>query len=495
MLKSLTTQRLMLVILFIALFTMAVRVPVDTDIWWHLRTGEYILSQRAIPLNDPFSLTRFGQPWIDHSWGSQIVLYGFYHLFGGNGAIASGGDVGLALYTALLATGGMVFIYLMCEGNVFLRALICIITAAAAAVFWSARPQMMSFFLSTVTLYLVHLYKYRQRDRLWLIPVIMVVWANLHAGFSVGFIFLGGTIVGECVGRLLDAQNPNVLTWPQIGRLALFSGLGYVALVINPNTVQMWTYSFRTVNITFLQQYIQEWNSPNFHGRETWPFLMLLFGLLAAAGLASRRMDWTDILLTCGTAFLSLTAGRNIAVFAVCAAPALSRQAEAVLEEHGLRLGRPIRPRGPLLAANWILLLLVILGAGAKNVLALTPREIIIAKTLVLPIGAADYLNQHEENVALPMFNSYNWGGYLLFGAPDYRVFVDGRTDLFGDDILFKWLHATQGQDWDKTFNEFGIRLAVIEHDSPLAGLLRIQTDWKEVYQDKLSSVFRKGGA
>jgi hypothetical protein len=485
----------MLALLFVMLFAMAVRVPVDTDIWWHLRSGDFILSQHQIPLTDPFSLTRGGQPWIDHSWGSQIIMTGFYRLFGGNGAVASGGDVGLALYTALLATGGMVFIYLMCEGNVFLRALVCVIAAAAAAVFWSARPQMISFFLSTVTLYIAWLYKYRKIDRLWAIPILMLLWANLHAGFSVGFIFLGGLIAGEIAGRLFDRQNPNVLTWQQIGRLALFTVIGYAVLAINPNGIQMWTYSFRTVNIRFLQEFIQEWNSPNFHNRETWPFLMLLFGILAAAGLTSRRMEWSDILLVCGTAFLSLTAGRNIAIFAVCAAPALSRLASAALEERNLRLARSRPSRGLLLALNWLILALVSLGALAYMARTLSFKQISDAKNEFLPVGAADYLEQHHEDSALPMFNSYNWGGYLLFAAPEYRVFIDGRTDLYDDDLLFQWLHATQGQDWETTFDAYKIRLAVIEHDSPLAKILRTQTDWKEVYSDTLSSIFVKGGA
>src|SRR5260370_8863737 len=84
MFKTLTVQRLMIAILFIMLFVIAVRTPVDTDTWWHLRSGDYILSQHAIPFTDPFSFTRSGQPWIDHSWGSQIIMTGFYRLFGGD---------------------------------------------------------------------------------------------------------------------------------------------------------------------------------------------------------------------------------------------------------------------------------------------------------------------------------------------------------------------------------------------------------------------------
>ncbi|HLY27514.1 MAG TPA: hypothetical protein VKQ72_14315, partial [Aggregatilineales bacterium] len=320
----LSTQRLMTAVLFVLIFALAMRIPVDTDTWWHLRSGAYILAQHSIPLTDPFSFTRLGLPWIDHSWGSQIVLYGIYSLFGGHGQPGDNGNIGLALYTALLATGGMVFVFLMCPGNVYLRAFIVAWAAAAAAVFWSARPQMMSFFLGTVVLYVVFLYKWRKVDRLWLLIPIMILWVNLHAGFFIGFLILAGTIAGELLGRLFDADNPDVLSWSQIRKLALMTALAFAALVINPNTVQMWTYSFRTIGIGVLQQYIQEWASPDIHGRETWPFVFMLLGLIAAVGLGSKRIEWTDLVLTCGWGFLALYAGRNISSFAVVAAPVLA---------------------------------------------------------------------------------------------------------------------------------------------------------------------------
>src|SRR5258708_21400822 len=137
-LTTLSTQRLAIVILFILLFAMAVRIPVDTDTWWHLRTGEYILTNRAVPLTDPFSLTRLNQPWVDHSWGSQLIMVAFYRL---------GGNAGLAIYTALLATAGMYFVFRMCEGNVFLRPLVIVLAAAAPAGFLIALPTSRPFLL------------------------------------------------------------------------------------------------------------------------------------------------------------------------------------------------------------------------------------------------------------------------------------------------------------------------------------------------------------
>ena len=493
MAKRLTTQRLMIAILFILLFALAVRIPVDTDTWWHLRSGEYILTNRAVPLTDPFSLTRMGQPWIDQSWGSQIILVTFYKLFGGNGVPGDGGNIGLALYTAILATGGMAFVYLSCEGNAYLRAFIAILAAATAAAFWSARPQMMSFFLSAVLLYLLYLYKWRKVDRIWLIPLLMIAWVNLHAGFFIGFLMLGGMIVGECIGRLLDNGNPDVLTWNQIGKLVAVTVIGYLVLVINPNTIQMWTYSFRTLGIGVLQQFIQEWSSPNFHGIETWPFVLMLLGTLAAVGLSKKRIDLTDLLWVSGFTFLTLYAARNISAFAVVTAPVLSRHIDALLKEHNIYI-RPSRPpRGVGLIINWALLIAVVIGAILKIAVTLNPAAVAAAQVQYLPVKAADYLNSVKP--AGPLFNSYNWGGYLMFAAPEYPVFVDGRTDLYDDKLLTQWIDTMQAKNWQQTFDQWKIRLVVIERDSQLAGILRQQSNWKEVDPDERTAIFEQQGA
>ena len=221
--RRLTIQRLMVAILFILVFAMAVRLRLDTDTWWHISAGQQIVDTRSIPTTDSFSHTRAGEKWIDHSWGSQIVIYAVYELFGGDADPGSSGNIGLALYTAILATAGMAFVYAMCEGNAYVRAFMVVLGAAAAAIFWTPRPQMFSFVLGAVVLYLLHLYKREKRDLLWLIPVIIVLWVNLHGGFAIGFIFLFGTIAGEVLGNLFNPDDERVVRWARLKKLVLIT--------------------------------------------------------------------------------------------------------------------------------------------------------------------------------------------------------------------------------------------------------------------------------
>ncbi|MCB9456866.1 MAG: hypothetical protein H6671_12845 [Anaerolineaceae bacterium] len=483
--RQLTTERAAIIILFALLFALAARIPTDTDTWWHIRSGEYTLTHGMI-YADPFSFTKAGEPWINHSWGSQIILYGVWQL---------AGNVGLAVYTAGLATAGMWFIYRMCAGNTYLRAFALVLGAATAAVFWSPRPQMLSFVLSAAVLYLLHLHKRRGVDRLWWIPVIMGVWGNLHAGFSIGFIFLGGSIAGEILGNIFTPKAEAAVPWRGIRKLILVSLVSAAALLVNPYGAAMLAVPFQTLGIGALQNFIQEWNSPDFHQQQTWPFVALLFGTLGAVGASSKRLDWRDFVLVVGTAFMGLLAGRNIAVFAVVATPVLTLHLAAALDERGWIL-TPVRRVTPRMARlNALLVGLVLLGALAKVLLVLDAETVQTAQEEFLPVRAVDYLNETEPPG--PMFNSYNWGGYLLFARPAAPVFVDGRTDLYGDAFLTDdYLKtATGGNDWRETLDSYGIRLVVVEAGSGLARALRDESGWSLDYEDEQAVVFTREAA
>jgi hypothetical protein len=486
--RQLTIERAMLVILFALLFALAVRIPTDSDTWWHILSGEYTLT-RGMIYTDPFSFTKQGEPWINHSWGSQVILYLVWKV---------AGNFGLAIYTAGLATAGMAFVYRICAGSVYLRAFALVLGAATAAVFWSPRPQMLSFFLSTVVLYLLFIYKLEKIDRLWLLPVVMLVWGNLHAGFSIGFILLGGVIAGEILGNIFDPNSEYVITWPGIRKLVIIAVISAGVLVINPYGLDMLRVPFQTISIGALRDFIQEWNSPNFHERQTWPFIMLVFALLGAVGASSKKLDWTDFVLVCGTAFMSLLAGRNIAVFAIVATPVLTYHANALLVERGWVV-RPMKHVTARMARlNWLLVIGISLAALAKVLLVLDTKTVAEAQASILPIKVAEYLN--AEQPAGPMFNSYNWGGYLMFAAPQYPVFVDGRTDLYGDEFLLRYLRtATGGRDWRETLDEYGINLVVVEAGSGLALNLAEEPGWQQVYpldeSDMMAVVYvREGG-
>ncbi|MBN1120387.1 MAG: hypothetical protein JXJ17_04875 [Anaerolineae bacterium] len=492
-LRWLTLDRLLVILAFLAVFAMAMRTPLDTDMLWHLRAGQWQVENRALLRVDLFSYSRAGTEWINHSWLSQVILYGLY---------AGLGNVGLAFYTALLATGGLAFVYRQCRGDSMIKAFVIILAAAAAAIFWSPRPQMFSFFFSAVVLYLLRLYQQKGIDRLWFIPLIVALWVNFHGGFAIGFILMVLATVGEFLrwffdvvidGRgeadadkrraaLIDGLRP-------VGRLVVIGLVSAAAVSLNPYGPRMLLYPFQTVGIGVLQDFIQEWASPNFHRPETWPFIWMLLGTLIAAALSPRRIDWRDVVLVGGTAYSALLAGRNIATFAIVAAPVLSIHLADWLEERGwmLRLKRP--PRGMFVAINWLIVLLAAGAVVVKSVAALNAEQIETARRDLLPVEAVDYLHDHQPPG--PLFNSYNWGGYLIWELREYPVYVDGRTDLYDDEMLRGYLNTVFAQPgWQDRLDEIGANTVLIETSGQLAQVLLLDDRWNRVYNDEKASIF-----
>lgn len=485
--RRLTTEQVAVVVFFGLLFIIGTRQPTDTDTWWHLRAGQYILDHGIIR-SDPFSFTKAGAPWIDHSWGGQLLLYGVWRL---------AGPAGLALFTSVLALAGMWFVHRSSSGNGYARGLALLLGGLAAAIFWTPRPQMLSFLLTAVLLFLLHLHKRGgaggvQIRVVWWIPLVMAVWGNLHAGYAIGFILLVGSIGGEILGHVFDPEGEAVLPWSGVRRLALVTLASVVTVMVNPYGWKILTVPFETVSIGALQDYIAEWRSPDFHTYATWPFAFLLLALVGVVGASRRRLDWADFSLAAGTAFMALLATRNIATFALVATPIVARHLATVFEDRGWLAGTDDRPARLQTALYGAVIALVVAAGATKLVLELSGPASEAALRRSLPVGAVDYLEDHPP--VGPMFNSYNWGGYLMWRLPDEPVFVDGRTDLYGDTFLVDdYLHTTEGAPgWQDTLARYRIQVVVIEPDSALARDLQVTEGWRLAYGDDTASVFER---
>jgi hypothetical protein len=502
--RWLNTTRLAAAILFVSIFAMAARTPADTDTWWHLQAGRVTWEEGRILQRDVFSHTRQGQPWINHSWLSQVMLYLLFR---------AGHYWGLGMFQALVVVAAFAFVYAQMEGDVFTRAFVVILAAATSAVVWISRPQLFSFLLTAALGYLLYLYKWRGVNRLWLIPPLFVLWVNLHAGYALGFMVLVGFVAGEVLNHVLillslpesregesGEERSFIVPWRGIGMVVLVSLVSVFCLALNPNTTRMWTYYLDTVSIGVLQDFIQEWSSPDFHPLYTQPFIWLLLATLAAVGISGRRVDGSDLALVAGFAYASLLAGRNIGPFALVAAPVLSRHIRPLVD----RWGRAVRARGwlklprrvarspstGLVLLNWLILALVVVAAGVKVVLPLRTSFNVEHERRTLPQDAVEWIRERRPEG--PMFNSYNWGGYLIWQLwPDYLVFVDGRTDLYGDELLRQYLQVRFAQPgFQKVFDEYGVNFVLTEAGGFTDRFLALDDDWALAYSDDVAVIY-----
>jgi len=482
-------RRLATAILFVGIFTMAARPPVGPDTWWHLQAGRVTLERGRILQTDLFSHTRYGTHWVNHSWLSQIVLFWLFDRFS---------YAGLALCMAALVTATFALVYWQMEGGALTRAFILVLAAATAAVIWSARPQLFSFLLTAAVAYVLYLFKWRGVNRLWLLPPLFVLWVNLHAGYALGFMVLAAFVAGEVLNHLLASFIPAedlMVSWQGIGLVIGVSVLSFLLLVVNPNTTRMWTYYLDTVRIDVLQDFILEWRPPDFHLLRMHPFIWLLLGTLAAIGLSRRRLDGTDLVTLGLFGYAALLAARNVAPFALLAAPVLGRHLTSMgasQDPGGDQPWRPHpRPASPLWATlNWALLMVVVALAGFQIHRVVRPEHNAALQQETMPVDAVRWIE--EQRPEGEIFNHYNWGGYLIWRLwPDYRVFVDGRTDLYGDDLLRRYLTVqTARPGFERILADHDVNLIFIPTESVLSTQLACQDGWTSAYRDDLAIVW-----
>jgi hypothetical protein len=266
--------------------------------------------------------------------------------------------------------------------------------------------------------------------------------------------------------------------------ITLISG---AVLIINPYTIGALLLPFKTVNIGVLQDFIEEWAAPNFHELFQQPMLWMLLLTLVIVGWSGRRLDASDAVLLVLFAYISFLARRNIGLFALICAPILSRHAAALVAKS--RWGqRRVSNGSPFL--NWILLLAIASAALLKVILPLTPAMQEQAEDKVLPVGAVDWIAQHQP--VGKMFNSYNWGGYVLWRLwPQHPVYIDGRTDVYDNAFSREYLSIVTGnEDAPRIFDERGIGFVVIEPESPLTKQLTQSARWREAFRDKRAVVY-----
>ncbi|HVN54229.1 MAG TPA: hypothetical protein VMT46_07855, partial [Anaerolineaceae bacterium] len=353
--------------------------------------------------------------------------------------------------------------------------------------------------------YLLYLYKWQGKNYLWNLVPLFILWSNLHAGYTLGLILIGTMLIGEVSNHFLGFRGLEILTWKQIRTLLFWSLLSGIAVLANPNGINTWLVPFQTIGVQALQQQVSEWASPDFHQISQQTFLALFFITLIAIFYSKKRLDGSDAASLLVFATLALVARRNFGPFALVAAPVLARHLWPALqggwegtpglleriESWAMKTAfrkKELTPPRTNSALNLAILVLLGLAAIGKCYLVNTPQSSAEYEARLFPKGAVSYLEIHHPPGRL--FNSYDWGGYLLWNARNYPVFVDGRTDLYNDEIIGQWLGVVNAKaNWQATLNRWEVHLVLLEPDWPVVPLLADQ-GWKLLYSDSISVLY-----
>ena len=449
--------------LFLGLFAMAARNATDPDLWWHLATGRFIAQHNAVPHTDPFSYTSAGKPWIAHEWLTDILLYGLYRL---------GGFAGLIVVFAAVISAAFFPLYLRCGPNTYIAGVATVCAALATRPVWGVRPQILSLLLTSLWLLILERSEHNLKVLWWTLP-LTVLWVNLHAGYALGLALLALLLASEWFEHKVGEQHSP----SRLRMLAIILGLDLLLVPLNPNGTKLYWYPIATLRSTAMQTYIAEWASPNFHHPEYWPFLLLVLALFAIAGWPRVRIRFRDLLLLIVSLVAGLRSTRLIPFFVLIAVPIISKQSTKWLQNRKMK--QSLRGHVPPLAyktlnVSIILGMAAFAGVHTAEVIRQQPQS----ETQHFPEDAVSRLETHHP--AGPIFNSYDWGGYLAWKLyPSVRVFIDGRADVYGDQFLHDFADTYElKDDWRKSLNRWHIQTVLIPKDSALATGLRSAPGW-----------------
>lgn len=475
--RALSNSALLITTVFLLIFTLATNVPSDPDMWWHLSSGEWMLDNGTLMRTDVFSHTFYGETRVQHEWLGQIIMALIYR---------TAGDVGLALATSGLAMTGLFFLWRTARGGWKLKLAVTLLATTAAMTFWSPRTQMATFVLTAVTIGIVYDYKWRKKNRLWLLPPIFALWVNLHGAWPLGALILLATAGGELLNIIFRRNGEDTLTPRQWLTFVLFSAGAAAALLLNPFGIDMVLAPIEQVSIPSNWTYIQEWQPPNFAEPQFWGLGALLVVTVLLMVRDFRRLDFVQVLMVFIAAYLSLRTARSTSYIAVVAMPVVCDHLYALLKGRTWRLPG-FSPQGQRFFAVSLCAAALIIS-GIIITLKLVPSNIAEVRAKRFPVDAVAFMQR--EQLPRNLYNAFDYGGYLIFYAPEYPVFIDGRVDLYRD-FTEDYIRVVYGlPPWQDTLNRYQVNTLMLREDYPLVQVLVDHPEWELVYQDDLALLY-----
>ncbi len=489
------------------------------DLWWHLKAGALVLQERAVPTADPFSFTAAGRPWVYHSWLSGVILT----------LVWRAGDVaGLTLLRALLISGSLMIAWAAATRRGVQPGVASILVLAACVQLKPralTRPYLFSYVLFALFFLILRpsarrtpvangarafaaedSFLWGEGGHLLLLPILTVLWANLHAGFVSGLLLIGAFGAGEMV-RLWAGRDrrpyPAMLFREKDGarfRALLVAGvLCLTAAAVTPYGPGTLIYPFRLMREVKLVARIQEWQPIAFSRSFGIFWSCLILGILIMArSLAfcvrgGRLRDAagelvTDALLIGGFALLALRAVRHMEWFLLLAPSVFGYHLDASRwlgpGGEGAR-GEAHGQEGSFYA--WAACLLAVVCAARPFILSGRPS--IGPSELALPVKACDFIER--KGLSYRVYNSYEWGGYFIWRFwPRNRAFIDGRCLVYGDDIIRQAFDVEGGQTgWDDILDRWGIEMLLVRHRNNELTYLFVDDRWRCVYWDDVAIV------
>jgi hypothetical protein len=473
---------------FIALFLFFLLPPTDPDLGWQLRCGEQIWRGQGFCSQNQFSVLLAGYSWPNHHWLYQAVVWGIWGRWG---------VWGLTMAGALVISLAFFFWYLAIPNfrpeKIGLIGLICLIGWGVFS--FGMRSQLVGFFFFGFLLWLLS--RPEQRPKLMLlVPIVMLVWANSHGGSVVL-----GLALSFFLGVMGAMRNMRERGWTVLVLLAAGA-----ATLLNPFGWRIYEEAWRHFGLVRLDQLIAEWVPP-----VPWIWRLTFLGglgVLGYLGAGGRNLAWA--LLSLGFTFLGLKARRHLPFtfllnsFLLLSLPLTKKIFDSWFKKESWRNKLAYLTVVALLSFGLFIRLPQTIHAN------LSWQNYCQEGAVSYPCQAIEYLKKQSQKGNL--FNRYEWGGFLIWQLPEFKVFVDGRMPAWpayasgpeasaGEPAQVTspyaiYLETLQTQPgWQETLAKYKIDWILISPGTFMDLVLRDsphEFGWREAYRDKISVVYER---
>jgi hypothetical protein len=446
---------------------------VDPDVWWHIKNGQTIIATRHWPTVDPYSFTVSGTPWLAYEWLGDVAI-GYVGKFGLQ-----------ALAALLMGLGGAIAIALYYYASLCARnSKAGFVSAAIVSIFaignFNLRPQMFGALFLVITLIVLERFRQGQPKALWILPPLFLLWINSHGSWIIGL----GVMLVALAGGLFEFQIGSIegVRWTEKERIQLEAALlgCLVVIPVTPYGTRLATYPFLVASsLPLNMENVLEWFPMPFNMWWGKLFLAVIVGaflLQAVYHFNFRLQQWV---LAIGGTVMACIHIRFVLLFSPFFAPVLAvmlaRWLQRYHREKDKYVLNAVLMAGAVFAMVWYFPTRSGLEHGVEK---------------QFPVRAVNFLLSHPTEGQL--FNAYNYGGYLIAYLPEHKVFIDGRGDLyelggaFGDYLQIAGLKPAAFF----VLKSYGIRTCLMERGAPLAVVLAVHPEWKQIYHDDQSVIF-----
>lgn len=474
-------KKIISLLIFSSFFILFLLPPKDPDLGWEIRCGELVIKSLNFCTPDRFSLLMPGYNWINNRWIFQVLVYSLNSAFG---------IWGISLAGACIFTLTLYLLFNTWKSTIIEKAIAGgIIYAIAFSNFvLGLRAQSLTTFYFALTLFILERTKTLSWKKYCLFLVLMLVWVNSHGGFILGLGIISLRMLDNSIGRLPK------LSFQSIKELSLIPSLFLVSL-INPFFAGVYEDIIYHQAQSGLDKIIAEWVPPSLPMKLMIAFFFLFLTILLL--LKPTRHKMIKVIELAGFMYLAITARRHLPYFFIMFFTVLFSSFPYLKISHGLRSleNRSLYRKIMISASACVLALLLIYFFPSQARQNSDWHSYCYEGVLNFPCNAVDFIR--KNNLDGNFFDTYEWGGFLVWQLPNSKVFVDGRMPAWRHPsgkspytIFLETIRTENG--WVETLTANNVNRILINRGTFMDLALRNtrQTQWKKVFEDNLSTLY-----